>query len=116
MWQAVVVWTSWCSTQRTVCPGGTHRPIGSNHTSSPRALARIWISTAPAARTTLGAVRPASASPPAIRKVLRVYTGLLQRRRLLRRDVPDDDVVVGLGHAGVPGVVVHINVVDLLLR
>src|SRR5687767_4937546 len=121
-WYAVVVcgFPGELMIQRTVCPGSMRTPIGSNQTSAPRSSLRMRISTTePAASAPVGrecaaldSARPASARPPSIRKPRRVSMSLPQRRGLLRGDVPEHDVVVRLRDARVPGVVVHVHVID----
>src|SRR5438034_9677965 len=94
------------------------RPIGSNHTSAPWTSLFMWTSTTPA-RATQGKAKPASASPPACRNARRVAIAraiLLERDFLVFRDVPEHHVVVRLSHAGMPRVVVHVDVIDFLLR
>src|SRR5438046_9809857 len=89
------------------------RPIGSNHTSAPWTSLFMWTSTTPA-RATQGKAKPASASPPACRNARRVAIAraiLLERDFLVFRDVPEHHVVVRLSHAGMPRVVVHVDVI-----
>src|SRR3989442_2768275 len=94
------------------------RPIGANHTSAPWTSLFMWTSTTPA-RATRGTAKPANASPPACRNARRVAISrapLFERALLVFRDVPEHHVVVRLGDSGMPGVIVHVDVIDLLLR
>src|SRR5213080_74914 len=98
-WYAVVVWTFASTIHRTVCPGSTQTPMGSNQTSEPSTSLFMWISATRAPRASRATARPASVSPPAAKNLRRVSTELLEQRLLVCRDVPENDVTLT-----VPGV------------
>src|SRR5207247_9595261 len=114
-WYAVVVCTFASTIHRTVCPGSPQTPMGSNQTSEPSTSLFMWISATRAPRASRATARPASASPPAAKNLRRVSTELLEQRLLVCRDVPENDVIVRLGHARMARVVVHVDVVHPLL-
>src|SRR5256886_14525097 len=114
-WYAVVVWTFASTTHRTVCPGSTQTPTWSNQTSEPSTSHFMWIPATRAPRASRATARPASVSPAAAKNLRRVSTELLEQRLLVCRDVPENDVIVRLGHAPMARAVVDVDVVHPLL-
>src|SRR5437667_3041418 len=114
-WYAVVVRPFASTIHSTVWPGSTQTPMGSNQTSETSTSLFMWLPAPRAPRASRATARPASASPPAAKNLRRVSTELLEQRLLVCRDVPENDVIVRLGHARMARVVVHVDVVHPLL-